>query len=102
MSFPLYSGRNIDESWYQVYRVNWLRAKARYDRWNEELELVPNEMKWTVGTFSYQEQRWKRRAESCQNNHTIGGTYGYALKQADMWRGWKEKADLAFAEAIAK
>jgi hypothetical protein len=30
-----------------VYRVNWLRAKARYDWWSEEHILIPNEMNWT-------------------------------------------------------
>jgi len=27
----------------QVYRVNWLRAKAQMDRWQEEVTLVQNE-----------------------------------------------------------
>lgn len=27
-----------------VYRVNWLRAKACYDRWEEELTMVVHEM----------------------------------------------------------
>ncbi len=31
-----------------VYRVSWLRAKARFSRWSEELQLVESEMKWTV------------------------------------------------------
>ena len=30
----------------QVYRVNWLRAKAWMDRWQEEVTLVQNEMRW--------------------------------------------------------
>jgi len=40
----------------QVYRVNWLRAKARMDRWQEEVTLVQNETRWmhlwlsTIGT----------------------------------------------------
>jgi len=24
----------------KVFRVSWLKAKARYDRWNEELQMV--------------------------------------------------------------
>ncbi|KAG1797545.1 uncharacterized protein BJ212DRAFT_1289685 [Suillus subaureus] len=31
-----------------VYWVNWLKAKAQYDRWSEELKLVQHEMYWTV------------------------------------------------------
>ena len=34
-----------------VYRISWLRAKARYTRWEEELSLVKHEMTWTVAWF---------------------------------------------------
>ncbi|KAG2130738.1 hypothetical protein DEU56DRAFT_757809 [Suillus clintonianus] len=32
----------------EFYRVNWLKAKARWQRWEEELRLVQHEMGWTV------------------------------------------------------
>ncbi|KAG1883649.1 hypothetical protein F4604DRAFT_1677400 [Suillus subluteus] len=31
----------------KFYRVNWLKAKARWQRWEEELSLVQHEMGWT-------------------------------------------------------
>lgn len=64
-----------------VYRVNWLKAKARYDRWSEELKLVQHEMCWTVWWFQKQESEWRARAdESIKNGHRA-----YAEKQASMW-----------------
>ncbi|KAG1906569.1 uncharacterized protein F5891DRAFT_901580, partial [Suillus fuscotomentosus] len=57
---------------------NWLKAKARYDRWSEELKLVQHEMCWTVWWFQKQESEWRARAdESIKNGHRA-----YAEKQA--------------------
>ena len=42
-----------------VYRVNWLRARARAARWREEEEIVLKEMEWVIGTFKYMERVWK-------------------------------------------
>ena len=38
----------------EVYRVSWLKAKARYDRWNEEFQMVQAEMFWTTLWFKHQ------------------------------------------------
>ena len=46
-----------------VYRVNWLRAKARVDQWQEELILVKHEMQWTILWFQYQANLWRERSE---------------------------------------
>ncbi|KAG6326274.1 hypothetical protein ID866_12815, partial [Astraeus odoratus] len=34
-------------------RITWLKAKARRDRWKEELLLVRYEMLWTTLWFEY-------------------------------------------------
>ena len=46
---------------YTVYRVSWLQAKARCDRWAEELRLVELEMGWTVNWFKQREKQWMER-----------------------------------------
>jgi hypothetical protein len=64
-----------------VYRVNWLKAKARYERWSEELKLVQHEMFWAISWFQKQEEKWALRAlQSTQKGHQA-----YAEKQASMW-----------------
>jgi hypothetical protein len=85
-----------------VYRVNWLRAKARYDRWSEELQLVPKEMEWTIATFRHYEEEWRKRAEKYRDGENNKGCYSYALRKRDMWRTWREKARIGFEEAIGR
>ncbi|KAG1877557.1 hypothetical protein F4604DRAFT_1924204 [Suillus subluteus] len=65
----------------EFYRVNWLKAKARYDRWSEELKLVQHEMFWTISWFRTQEERWRVRADESIKN----GNRAYAERQASMW-----------------
>ncbi|KAG1721501.1 uncharacterized protein EDB91DRAFT_1064375, partial [Suillus paluster] len=64
-----------------VYCVNWLKAKARYDCWSEELKLVQHEMFWTISWFRTQEERWRVRADESIKN----GNRAYAERQASMW-----------------
>ncbi|KIK71983.1 hypothetical protein PAXRUDRAFT_800527, partial [Paxillus rubicundulus Ve08.2h10] len=35
----------------EFYRGHWLRAKALKDRWEEEVELLRAEGKWTINFF---------------------------------------------------
>jgi hypothetical protein len=78
-----------------VYRVNWLRAKARSDRWSEELKIVKHEMKWTVLWFEHQIKEWQDRLdESLKKNKP--GHVAYAEKQAAMWKDFKSEADRGF------
>jgi hypothetical protein len=72
--------------------VNWLRAKARFNRWEEELRIVKNEMRWTVSWFNFQTKKWTDRAEESEK---IGqeGHACYAWKQGEMWRSLASKAE---------
>jgi hypothetical protein len=67
-----------------VYRVNFLRAKARYDRWDEELKIVQHEMQWCVLYFEHQMQVWGERAQVA----TREGPRAYAYKQVAMWHNF--------------
>jgi hypothetical protein len=70
-----------------VFRVNYLRAKARYDRWLEESKLVPREMRWTMMYFIKRAERWEKLREA-----SSGGKRCYASRQAAMWRGFHMQA----------
>ena len=80
---------------YPVYRVNWLRAKARHDRWDKELKLVKNEMSWVVLWFQHQRLVWEGRAES---SHMVDkpGHRIYAFKQVDLWQRMENRARTQF------
>lgn len=59
-----------------VYRIHWLKAKARRDRWEEEEKLIPEEMGWTVNFFRGQAAWWSMLSgivfefPSCQHYFT--------------------------------
>jgi hypothetical protein len=75
-----------------VYRVNWLRAKARKERWEEEIELVVSEMGWTIKCFQYHERVWRERAEKMEGP----GHIAYAWKQSSIWGKWAKRAEETF------
>ncbi len=75
-----------------VYRVHWFRAKARYDRWNEEFTLVPLEMEWMVSYFKKQAEIWAVRQAQCAEP----GPICYAIWQASMWADFASQASQAF------
>lgn len=104
-----------------VYRVHWLKAKARKNRWNEEFILLASEMDWTVLYYRYQAAGWQRRADQVDmpendrdGNHPDGmrddfyedgkvrGKICYAMKQKHMWHTMAEGAMIAFERAKRK
>lgn len=83
-----------------VYRVNWLRAKARQDRWSEELQIVRHEMKWTILWFQHQIKEWKDRLKrSVQENEK--GHIAYAEKQVAMWKMFVREGECGFRGLMA-
>jgi hypothetical protein len=82
--------------------VHWLKAKARFNRWDEEFMLIPNEMDWTVRYFQHQAEKWGERADSAKEK-SLRGHSAYALKQKWIWEQFASRAKDAFdnvAEAI--
>src|SRR5882724_5255925 len=68
----------------QVYRVNWLRAKAWMDRWQEEVTLVQNETMWMHLWLVYHRNIWEGRATKSEQE-SLKGHACYAWKQVWMW-----------------
>ncbi|KAI6009101.1 hypothetical protein EDC04DRAFT_2610741 [Pisolithus marmoratus] len=76
----------------EFYRINWLKARARRDRWKEEVSLVRHEMLWTVLWFEYHKKIWEQRALQS----TEPGKEAYAKKQIGLWSDFASKARLMF------
>jgi hypothetical protein len=74
-----------------VYRVNWLKAKARVDRWLEEEILVKHEMQWTTLWFKNQANLWRDRSKRADLNLPPGHK-SYAAKQHKLWNTFYGKA----------
>lgn len=62
------------------------------------MELVQEEMLWTVAAFKYNAGLWHDRAVKCVGNLDWRGKYSYALRQEDMWLKWANDARIAFFE----
>ncbi|KAK6966420.1 hypothetical protein R3P38DRAFT_2590966, partial [Favolaschia claudopus] len=56
----------------EVYRVNWLRAKARVARWMEETNIVENEMRWTINSFKNLAQKWTNEEKKAADRQERG------------------------------
>jgi hypothetical protein len=78
-----------------VYRVNWLRARARAQRWSER-EIVTKEMEWVIGTFRYMERVWDMRGEEMGKGKP--GHIAYAARETDRWNRWAGVAKTEFAK----
>ena len=74
----------IEANSQEVYRVHWLRAKARKDRWNEELVLLEAETGWTRAFFKSKADEWNalRKEAVEEGNH---GLDCYATRQNDLY-----------------
>lgn len=97
MPLSVHSASTVD-GFCAVYRVSWLKSKARFERWEEELELVQNEMLWTTLWFKHQEREWERRR---QLQGLEEGHKAYAAKQRHVWESFREKAEQSFKGKMA-
>ena len=77
-------------------RVEWCKAQERAKRYEEEVELVVEEMRRTLATLELNAREWDGRAASILNHVptlgpvTANGAAAYAHKQADTQRGLVE------------
>lgn len=76
---------------FPVFRVQWLRAKAAKDRFQEEVTLLEAEMGWTISYFHHQSVNWKSAHNVAKNNDT--GRACLAARECAMWELMKENAE---------
>jgi hypothetical protein len=80
----------IDSYYSLVRRIHWLRARAQYKRWQEEVTITRYEMQWTVAYFAYNGDKWEDRLD------TSAGANAYANRKKTMWHQMALRADKAF------
>ena len=78
-----------------VTRVNWLRAKARSKRWEEEVLILKHEIIWTKLWFEHQKSRWEERLRKAMSVSKLGHQ-AYAAKQARIWSQFVEDVEMEF------
>jgi hypothetical protein len=92
----LFYGLSLFKLIYLVYHVNWLQAKARSDRWLEDLKLVKHEMEWTTLWFQHQRDLWSELSKR-EDSYLPIGHKAYALKQQKLWNAFQKKASERFS-----
>ena len=64
-------------------RVEWSKSQARKVRWEEEVEIILEEMRRSVVYYEWKEQWWlKQNARQASDNHIQHGIAAYSHKQA--------------------
>jgi len=73
----------------ELLRVEWTTSFARLERWNEEVELLQEEMRRVVAFLDWRSQDWLARVEAPRGDLTPdirSGVNAYAKKQAAVYR----------------
>jgi hypothetical protein len=87
---------------FSVYRVSWLRAKARFSRWSEELRLVESEMQWTVNWYRWKMEQWRTRLRDLEADERPPGLDSYCHKQIALWDSLAEQAQTRFSTLLGR
>lgn len=92
---PLEASASIDKQGFCAsLRVEWCKAQERAVRYEEEVELVVEEMRRTLAFFKWLANKWERRAISSSSSPggpgidqaIVQGISAYAYKQAGIYR----------------
>ena len=79
-----------------VDRIDWLRARAQFERWLEEQASIYNEAVWVPAYFHTKAEQWKERmlisAESFQQGHSA-----YASQQMHSWEELSRSSEKALS-----
>jgi hypothetical protein len=87
-------------------RIEFLKARARALRFNEEVTLVMEEQRRTLSTLEFRAVEWDRlKSESTQGSAhdpvLARGMFAYASRQASMYRRLRAKFQTLWAQGYA-
>ncbi|KAK0436511.1 hypothetical protein EV421DRAFT_1892352 [Armillaria borealis] len=70
-----------DKGLQEALRIEWCKSRARAQWWQEECELLTEELRCVQATFMYYFQLWTKRAKL----RLLPGARAYAFRQAALW-----------------
>jgi hypothetical protein len=85
------SASTYDQDFRSALRVEWCKAQARATRYEEEVQLVTEEMRRTLAFFNWFACDWEAKATtpagySGVDKRTLAGISSYAYKQVAIYR----------------
>ncbi|KAI0944577.1 hypothetical protein AcW1_002251 [Taiwanofungus camphoratus] len=75
---------DTDSYMQEFYRVNWFRAKSRYDRVVEEEKQLRYEMRFAANYFAHQSEMWVRLMQESTDRDQMGHR-AYGAQQASLY-----------------
>jgi hypothetical protein len=91
------------DSHFTAVRVEWSKAKARRDRWVEEVQLLRKEMKRVLCMLRTIQAEWSRRAEQRKeiDSALANGLKAYAKRQVHIHRSIAEAFHAGWNGSVA-
>ncbi|KAJ7049499.1 hypothetical protein C8F01DRAFT_1352483 [Mycena amicta] len=89
-------------------RVQWTKAKARHDRWVEEVEIVWEEMRRVLWCLETVQREWRGRAEGRNEGDAelAAGARAYAMRQQAIYQhvalSFRAQWSTSAAEAVRR
>ncbi|KAK0494247.1 hypothetical protein EDD18DRAFT_1107274 [Armillaria luteobubalina] len=77
-----------EEGLQEALCIEWCKSRARAQHWQEECELLVEEIRCVKVTFQFYEKVWKDRAERVD----LSSARAYTLKQAALWQELEKSA----------
>lgn len=86
---------------YPGVRIEWLKARARAQRWEEELRLLREEMRRVLATFTWTASWWDSKVPySVRDPAVTEGLRAYAIEHADMYRELRVQFDSQWRDVL--
>ncbi|SJL07092.1 uncharacterized protein ARMOST_10435 [Armillaria ostoyae] len=86
-----------EEGLQEALCIEWCKSCARAQRWQEECELLTEEIRRVKVTFQFYNNGWNDRARKVD----LPGAKVYALKQAALWKELEENAGEQWNDTLA-
>nr|GAT47503.1 predicted protein [Mycena chlorophos] len=97
--------RSEGQEMHDSVRVEWSKARARKQRWEEEVELVREEMKRVLRSLRWEQMEWQERANEVQEDvadvEITAGLRAYALRQVALRRRIAESFYAEWGKSVA-
>ncbi|KAJ7059373.1 hypothetical protein C8F01DRAFT_1255075 [Mycena amicta] len=97
-------GKSDEQELHDSIRVEWAKARARRERWDEEVELLREEMKRVLRYLRWEQEQWRARAETTRSDvdaETAAGLKAYALRQVSVHRRLSESFFAEWGKTVA-
>ncbi|CAE6530277.1 unnamed protein product [Rhizoctonia solani] len=92
----LSSLEQIHKEYTESLRVQWFRARACFERWQEEVYWLQHEAASMVLDFQHRSHTWAEHSKASSN----AGWWCYSSRQADLWSSLSKDAYTRLTQPI--